>query len=236
MSQNLAEPLSANFTLTGSEANGNPITKSFRNVIISRDEVQNFEFDVSFARRFFLKVFILIIEFLCPIIEFQTKDLTNGDYTFHADVYDPVINNFMYDKWPLQFLSTLYHIVIQTDKEIYKAEDLIRFRMFAFDSDTRPVEVAGSPVISIIDPQNFTIREITNFTFTNGRYKNDFQLSNFVTTGIWIIKIQVEGQVNKKTFNHQDEGFDGKFCLTNGKFSRFLKNASTYRCTSCRCS
>lgn len=101
----------------------------------------------------------------------------------------------MSDTWPIRFLPKLYHVIIQTDKELYKAEDAIRFRLFAFDSDTRPVVIQGPTVISIIDPEGFTIRNITNVAFAHGRYKNEFQLSNFVTTGVWIIRAFVENQV-----------------------------------------
>lgn len=113
------------------------------------------------------------------------------------NVFDPANNNFVYDAWPIQFLPRTFHVLIQTDKELYKAEDAIRFRLFAFDSDTRPVDVGGSPVVSIIDPHGFTIRNITNITFAHGRYKNEFQLSNFVTPGVWIIRIFAENQVIK---------------------------------------
>lgn len=126
----------------------------------------------------------------------QTRAIPFGQYTFYANVYDPINHHTQFDRWPLQFLPKVYHIVIQTDKDLYKPEDLIRFRLFAFDADTRPVNVEGPSVISIVDPQGFTMQNITNFTFTRGRYSNEMELSSFVTNGQWTIKVFADNRVN----------------------------------------
>lgn len=121
--------------------------------------------------------------------------LSKGQYTFYAHVYDPMNQHFIFDRYPLQFLPRLYHIIIQTDKELYKAEDLLRFRLFAFDTDTLPVDVTGPKSLTIVDPLGFTIRNVTDFDFVKGRYYDEMQLSAFITYGVWVIRIQVDEQV-----------------------------------------
>lgn len=135
-----------------------------------------------------------MIFLICIIL--QTEILPFGQYTFFANVYDPTNNHFQFDRWPLQFLPKVYHVIIQTDKELYKAEDLIRFRLFAFDADTRPVNIEGPSVISIIDPNGFTMQNITNFSFRKGRYSDELQLSSFITNGLWTIRVLVNDRVS----------------------------------------
>lgn len=91
-------------------------------------------------------------------------------------------------------------MIIQTDKELYRAEDLIRYRLFAFDADTRPTDVPQSAVISIIDPSGFTLTNITNPVFVKGRYGDELQLPGIVTIGLWTIRVLIEGQVGKTSF------------------------------------
>lgn len=127
---------------------------------------------------------------------YQTTRLSTGQYTFSADIYDPINKRVISNRYPLQFLATNYHIVIQTDKELYKSEDLIRFRLFAFDSESRPADVPGSASVSIIDPLGFTFRNIQNVTFTKGRFKDEMELSSIIIEGLWVIRVEAGEKVS----------------------------------------
>lgn len=135
---------------------------------------------------------------VCSLNILQTSEFYPGQYTFQANVYDPSNNNMVYDTWPLQFLPQVFHILIQTDKQLYRAEDLIRFRMFAFDADTKPVNLRGSSLVSIINPLGFVVSGFANVTFTNGKFGQEFQLANIVSTGLWTIRINVGDHVFEK--------------------------------------
>lgn len=94
-------------------------------------------------------------------------------------------------------MPQVFQILIQTDKQLYQAEDLIRFRLFALDADTRPVNVLGSTVVKIINRQGFIMTQFDNVTFVKGRFAGDFQLGIIVPTGTWIIRVQVDKEVRK---------------------------------------
>lgn len=127
----------------------------------------------------------------------------NGQYTFFANVYDPSNNNFIYDRFPLQFLPIVHNIVIQTDKDIYKPDDLIRFRVFCFDGDSRPVVTRTKARISILDPMGFELKVFPNVSLEKGRYKDEVQLSSFVMSGLWIIRVNTESRVFEKEIDVQ---------------------------------
>lgn len=68
--------------------------------------------------------------------------------------------------------------------------------MFAFDADTRPVDLKNDfTVLTITDSLGFVLRNATDVAINNGRYYGEFQLSEFVTSGVWVIKIEVQGKV-----------------------------------------
>lgn len=80
---------------------------------------------------------------------------------------------------------------------MYKANDLIRFRLFALDSDTRPISINENIVVSVVDPKGFSINTINNVTLVKGMYKNDFQVSSILTTGLRTIRVDIGDRVRK---------------------------------------
>lgn len=128
-------------------------------------------------------------------IVLQTTKLPNGQYHFIIDVYDPFNHKIISDQVDLQFLPIKVGLIIQTDKDIYKPDDLIRFRLFGLDGDSRPVNIDEETQVFLIDPQGFALSTITQVAFSKGHYKNEFQLSNLVSTGFWTIRVQVGEEV-----------------------------------------
>lgn len=120
-----------------------------------------------------------------------------GQYYLQADIFDPASKQRQVDHLLLQSLPKFFNVIIQTDKELYKAKDLIRFRLFAFDADTRPVNIEGTTMVSIIDPHGFIMQRTTNFTFTKGRYSDEMQLSTLITNGLWTIRAHVNELVSR---------------------------------------
>ncbi len=82
---------------------------------------------------------------------------------------------------------------MQTDKPIYKPDDLLRFRVFFLDSTTRPF-ISNAVNVSLHDPSDNFIKQWSNVTILNGTFQSDFQLSSAIT-GDWMIKVFVEDQV-----------------------------------------
>lgn len=110
-------------------------------------------------------------------------------------MYDPFNHRVISDQVELQFLPNEKRLVIQTDKDIYKPDDLIRFRLFGLDGDSKPVDIDGETVVHLIDPQGFALSTIDSVAFSKGHYKNEFQLSNLVSTGFWTIRVQAGDEV-----------------------------------------
>lgn len=52
-------------------------------------------------------------------------------------------------------------------------------------------------MISVLDPKGLTLREVKNATFVRGRYSDELQLSSFVFTGLWTIRVQLRDEVRK---------------------------------------
>lgn len=125
----------------------------------------------------------------------QTSKLQNGQYNFIANVWDPFNKRVLCDQVDLQFLPRKKGVIIQTDKDIYKPGDLIRFRLFGLDGESRPANIDDKVQVFFIDPQGVVLAAIANVTFSRGLYKNEFQLSSFVITGLWKIRVQVGEKV-----------------------------------------
>lgn len=103
-----------------------------------------------------------------------------------------------YDTQALVFREKQPLALISTDKGMYKASDLVNFRVFAFDSDTKPYNLA-SAVVSIYDSGETKIKSFSNITFVKGKYENSLQLSDSLTLGNWRINLAAEGLVSSMT-------------------------------------
>ena len=125
-------------------------------------------------------------------IPFQTTSFKPGDYKLSARGLD---NFKFYSEKPLRYAHKHLSVYIQTDKAVYKAGDLIRFRVFAIDSRSRPYEVKGKPVITITDSLSNKIQQFDNVTFVKGKYENELILSKSPNLGDWTIAVKAENEV-----------------------------------------
>lgn len=100
-----------------------------------------------------------------------------------------------YDVQSLIYVKTRFSTSIQTDKAMYKAGDLINFRIFAFDSETRPFNL-NSAVVTIYDSTDTKIKSFANITFNTGIYENLLQLSESPSLGNWRIRVEAGSDVS----------------------------------------
>lgn len=79
--------------------------------------------------------------------------------------------------------------MIQTDKAIYRGGDLIKFRVFSFDSETRPQNLQNV-VVTIYDSSNPRVKIVSfnNVTFVKGKFEETLQLSNNPNYGTWMVE------------------------------------------------
>lgn len=95
----------------------------------------------------------------------------------------------------IEYQTKHFSAFIQTDKAIYKADDVIRFRLFAVNSQSLPYSVKGNPEVTIRDPSGNKVKQFSNITFVKGKYENEFLVSSSPPLGSWSVVADIEGQV-----------------------------------------
>lgn len=117
--------------------------------------------------------------------------MSPGKYNFSVNAYEPCLDKSYYEVYELIFEKTEFSIFIQTDKPIYKAGDLVKFRVFSVDSETKPYNL-NSAVVTVLDSNGVKLKSSTNVTFIKGKYENSLQLSNGPTLGDWNIQVEAD--------------------------------------------
>jgi CD109 antigen len=123
---------------------------------------------------------------------FQSASFPTGNYKLSAFGLNGL--KFSGEKF-LSYLAKHFSLFIQTDKAIYKANDIIRFRLFAINPQSFPYNVKGVPLITITDPSDNKIKQYTNITFVKGKYQNELLLSSSPKVGTWKIEVEAESEV-----------------------------------------
>lgn len=95
----------------------------------------------------------------------------------------------------ISYVQKSFSIFIQTDKAIYKGNDLWRFRFFSVDYKTMAYNPRGPLNYEITDPKGNLIIKNANVTFVNGKYEGSLLLSSEPSEGTWQITLTAEGQV-----------------------------------------
>jgi CD109 antigen len=102
-----------------------------------------------------------------------------------------------YGEQKLTYLEKRFSIFIQTDKALYKSDDLIHFRVFAINPNSLPYSVQGNAEVTIKDPTGNKIKQLSNITFVKGKYESELLLSSSPPLGSWSIVADIEGEVNR---------------------------------------
>lgn len=98
----------------------------------------------------------------------------------------------------MTFITKEYSFLLQLSKAIFLPGDLIQFRAFAVDSETRAVVPKCSSVITISDSNGNAIVTFKNVAFDFGKYENQLELSSKAGLGIWKLQLQCDDEVRTK--------------------------------------
>ncbi|KAM7352029.1 thioester-containing protein 1 allele S3-like isoform 2-T2 [Cochliomyia hominivorax] len=130
--------------------------------------------------------------FESQLIEFFPNKLITGDYVLKTEGLSGL---------DIKNSSRIYahgyygpKIYIQTDKAIYKPQDVVRFRIVILDEHTRPFN-ADEPIrIEILDDEDNRVKQFKDISLTQGVYSNQFKLSKYPILGYWKIKVILGGR------------------------------------------
>jgi CD109 antigen len=98
----------------------------------------------------------------------------------------------------LNYISKEFSLFVQTNKAIYLPGDLIQFRVFAINSESRSVNPSGHNSVTIRDAKGNVISTFDNVTFAKGKYENQLQLASRPSLGLWKIQVQCDDIVSFK--------------------------------------
>ncbi|XP_070502464.1 CD109 antigen-like [Chironomus tepperi] len=127
-------------------------------------------------------------------IDIDTSTITKGTYNLFVDS-----KNFA-ERRSLTYISKEYSFLLQLNKAIFLPGDLLQFRTFAIDSETRAVAPKCSSVVSIADSNGNAIVTFKNVVFDQGKYENQLELSSKAGLGIWKLQIQCDDEIVSKEF------------------------------------
>lgn len=96
----------------------------------------------------------------------------------------------------LTYRRAHFSLLIQLDKPIYRPGDLVRLRVLAIDSETRPYNVP-SAIVSILDSGSNLVKSFTNISFVKGKYEGSFQLSDNPPMNQWTVSVSAESEVSE---------------------------------------
>lgn len=130
-------------------------------------------------------------------MKFQLPELSEGDYNVTAEGVKGI--EFK-NTTKLNFESKHYSVYIQTDKATYKPGDLVRYRVFFLDEETRPAKLKNPVDIFINDAAQNRIKQLKNVELINSVYTGEYQLSEFPALGNWEIAVY-ENEKSVKTKN-----------------------------------
>ncbi|KAI8125140.1 CD109 antigen [Lucilia cuprina] len=100
----------------------------------------------------------------------------------------------------LNFDAKQFTVMVQSDKAIYKPQDIVHYRVLIMDANLKPALNYGNVNIAIKDGGNNVIRKYTNVKLTSGVYANDLQLSDYPKFGEWSVEVEVMDETYKRTF------------------------------------
>lgn len=100
----------------------------------------------------------------------------------------------------LHFDAKQFTVTVQSDKAIYKPQDIVHYRVLVMDANLKPVIQYGRLHITIKDGGNNVIQKYQDVRLTSGVYANDLQLSDYPKFGEWSVEVEVMDEVYKRTF------------------------------------
>jgi len=130
-------------------------------------------------------------------IKIDTSAITSGNYALYVET-----DNFA-EKRTLTYITKKYSFLIQLSKAIFLPGDLLQFRVYAVDSETKAVVPTSSSIVTISDGNGNEITSFKNATFNRGKYENSFQLSDKAGLGVWNLQFQCDNEVGSFVSRHK---------------------------------
>lgn len=167
------------------------------------------------------------------VIEFDMKDAENSS-NFRLEVKK---DEGFKDSESLTVNSKKYSIICQTDKSVYKPEDLVQFRILAIDGETKPLDNLSNVEIFITDGAGNRVKQFDGVKFNKGVYQNELQLSDMPVMGNWKIHVKVDNDETVKTFGVDEYVLpkfevsittDNDVCFKDGKVRATVKAKYTF--------
>lgn len=122
--------------------------------------------------------------------KFQLTNLKPGHYYLNLNVKEANFSKSV----PLYYNPHKVTVLVQLDAIIYKTSDVIRFRIIATDSRTRPLKLSKENKISILDYNNNVLKAWKNVEFKLGVFESFFEYSD-LAEGNYEILTEVDGTV-----------------------------------------
>ncbi|KAL7028442.1 hypothetical protein ACKWTF_005836 [Chironomus riparius] len=124
-------------------------------------------------------------------VAFDTSYITIGKYSLIVE------SEGFTEMRTLTYIKKKYSFFVQFNKAIFLPGDLLQFRIFAVDSETKMATPKCSNVVTFTDTNRNNIMTFANVTFKKG---NSFQLSEKARLGEWILRFQCDQEKIQKSF------------------------------------
>lgn len=131
------------------------------------------------------------------LIRFSTGSLEPGQYRLNAEGLSGLD---FHNEQPINFLSKNVSIFVQTDKALYKANDLIQFRVLILDINMKPISSQELVHIQIEDGAKNRIREWRNLRPNRGVISDELMLSSYPVLGDWHIIVEAMKEFKEHKF------------------------------------
>ncbi|KAF6214650.1 hypothetical protein GE061_009393 [Apolygus lucorum] len=135
--------------------------------------------------------------------------ITSGNYKLVVEGALKGTNKYFYNSTSLEFKPKLAAIIIQTSRPIYRASQIVYFRVLALQTDLKAYD--DSLDVYIIDSDGFIMRRWLSVVTNNGILSMKYKLPEYVKEGVWKIRVKTYSQVeeqNIKVENYFDPLFE----------------------------
>jgi uncharacterized protein YfaS (alpha-2-macroglobulin family) len=123
-----------------------------------------------------------------------------GSYVLNVQSLDPSVK--FNEKIFLYRESYTFSVLIETDKPVYKAGDIVKFRVLVMNSATYPIHVEAALTVAVNDANDNRVKIWSGVSAPQGVYNNEFKLQdkNDLNLGLWKIEVEYKDKVGKKIF------------------------------------
>ncbi|XP_073826156.1 thioester-containing protein 3 [Musca autumnalis] len=135
--------------------------------------------------------------FSTETVHFDIPDLKSDRYNLTAEGLSGI--RFT-NETQLHFDPHQFTVLVQTDKAIYKPEDIVHYRVLLMDANLKPANNYGRVHITIRDSGDNIIRNYRDVKLTSGVFSNDLKLSDYPKFGEWSVEVEIMQEVYKRTF------------------------------------